>query len=82
LALLALRRYGYRSANRYLVFQLLAHTAAMPTPKWRVLAKAHEKRDLMEYEGEGEVDARLLLDLITITTELEAGVASVLEGRD
>src|SRR5262245_34385336 len=41
-ALAALRRKGYRSANRYLVFQALGHTAGLDTPSWRVLAKAHD----------------------------------------
>ena len=51
LALAALRRFGYRSDNRYLVFQALAHTAGMAAEKWRILAKAHERRNLAEYEG-------------------------------
>jgi len=32
LALAALRRLGYRSANRYLVFQVLPHTSVIRTP--------------------------------------------------
>jgi hypothetical protein len=63
LALFALRRMGYRSDNRYLVFQCLAHTTDMPASMWRVLAKAHERRNLSEYEGHLEHDDRLLADL-------------------
>ena len=53
LALAALRRLGYRSSSRYLVFQTLAHTADQPASVWRVLSKCHEKRNLAEYEGLG-----------------------------
>ena len=70
LALAALRSAGYRSDNRYLVFQALAHTAAMPAEKWRVLAKAHERRNFAEYEGQLERDERLLAELIAIAKEL------------
>jgi hypothetical protein len=76
LALLALRRAGYRSDNRYLVFQALPHTAGMSTEKWRILAKAHERRNLAEYEGHLEQDERLLAEIITIATELCESVIS------
>ena len=33
-ALAALRYKGYRSENRYLVFQVLAHTVGMEASKW------------------------------------------------
>src|SRR3712207_4667344 len=39
LALVALRRAGYRSDTRYLVFQTLPHTTGMSTQDWRILAK-------------------------------------------
>ena len=64
LALAALRRMGYRSENRYLVFQTLPHTLGIPPSVWRVLAKSHERRNLAEYEGLLEVDERLVGDLI------------------
>ena len=64
LALAALRRQGYRSENRYLVFQTLPHTLGISPSIWRVLAKGHEKRNLAEYEGSLEVDERLIADLI------------------
>ncbi len=60
LALHALRRLGYRSENRYLVFQLLPETVGLAAGHWRVLAKAHEKRNLSEYEGYLDPDDRLL----------------------
>src|SRR5689334_10523642 len=38
LCLAALRRAGYRSANRYVVFQALPHTLGLGPEVWRVLA--------------------------------------------
>lgn len=64
LALAALRRLGYRSENRYLVFQTLPHTLGLPAATWRVLAKCHERRNVSEYEGVLDLDERLLSDLI------------------
>ena len=64
LALAALRRLGYRSDNRFLVFQTLPHTLGVPSAIWRVLAKGHETRNLAEYEGALEIDERLVTDLI------------------
>ena len=64
LALYALRRLGFRSDNRYLVFQVLPHTLNVPVAQWRVLAKAHERRNLAEYEGHLEHDERLLADML------------------
>jgi hypothetical protein len=64
LALAALRRLGYRSDNRYLVFQMLPHTLGLPAETWRVLAKGHEARNRAEYEGELEIDERLVTDMI------------------
>ena len=42
-ALAALRWYGYRSENRYTVFQCLTHTLGWPATRWRVLDAAHQK---------------------------------------
>ncbi len=64
LCLAALRRLGYRAENRYIVFQVLSHTLGLGPEVWRVLAKCHEVRNLGEYEGDLNVDERLLADLI------------------
>lgn len=64
LCLAALRRLGYRPANRYIVFQVLPHTLGLGPEVWRVLAKCHDARNLGEYEGELDIDERLLADLI------------------
>ncbi|HQU49490.1 MAG TPA: hypothetical protein PLM09_10250 [Casimicrobiaceae bacterium] len=76
LALVALRRAGYRSENRYLVFQTLPHTVGLDATKWRVLAKAHERRNLAEYEGHLERDDRLLAEVIAVSGELQGLVAA------
>jgi hypothetical protein len=64
LSLAALRWHGYRSGNRYLVFQLLPHTLGLGPEVWRVLSKCHEVRNLGEYEGDLNVDQRLVTDLL------------------
>lgn len=64
LCLAALRWHGYRPANRYIVFQVLPHTLGLGAEVWRVLAKCHEVRNLGEYEGDLNIDDRLLADLI------------------
>jgi hypothetical protein len=76
-ALAALRQHGYRSANRYLVFQALPHTLGADTATWRTLAKCHERRNLAEYEGHFEVDELLLSELLDCTMRLEALVATL-----
>lgn len=67
LSLAALRWNGYRSNNRYLVFQTLPYTLNISTEVWRVLAKCHECRNLAEYEGYLEVNEKLLDDLLKAT---------------
>lgn len=65
LCLAALRWHGYRSGNRFIVFQLLPHTLGLGPEVWRVLSKCHDARNLGECEGMLEVDTRLVTDLIT-----------------
>ena len=67
LALAALRWHGYRSENRYIVFQSLEHTLGIPPAVWRVLSMCHDRRNLSEYEGHLEVDEQLIADLIKAT---------------
>jgi hypothetical protein len=43
LSLAALRAAGYRSENRYLVFQCTQHTLNVEPEQWRVLDQAHRK---------------------------------------
>lgn len=74
LALAALRRLGYRSENRYIVFQALPQSLGISPPIWRTLAKGHEKRNLAEYEGRLEVDERLVADMIVAAKAVLAGL--------
>jgi hypothetical protein len=48
----------------------------MAAGKWRILAKAHERRNLAEYEGHTDHDERLLAELIAIANELREAVGS------
>ncbi len=64
LSLAALRCRGYRSGNRYIVFQLLPHTLGLGPEVWRVLSKCHDLRNLGEYEGDLNVDTRIVTDLL------------------
>lgn len=64
LCLAALRSQGYRSGNRYIVFQALQHTLGLGPEVWRVLAKCHEVRNFGEYEGDLNINERLVADLI------------------
>ena len=51
LCLAALRRRGYRSRQRYIVFQVLPHTLGLGPDLWRVLDKCHGIRNQSEYEA-------------------------------
>lgn len=64
LCLAALRWHGYRSDTRYIVFQLLPHTLGLGPEVWRVLAKCHEIRNFGEYEGDLDINERIVTDLI------------------
>jgi hypothetical protein len=64
LCLAALRWHGYRSSNRFIVFQLLPHTLGLGPEVWRVLAKCHDVRNKSEYEGQLSIDERLVTDLL------------------
>jgi len=77
LALAAMRWHGYRSENRYLVFQCLQHTVGLDNAKWRVLDKCHKQRNLAEYEGHLEITPQLLKELISVTDELLQLVSSL-----
>lgn len=77
LCLAALRWHGYRSGNRYIVFQALPHTLGLGPEVWRVLAKCHEIRNLGEYEGDLNVDERIVIDLIAACHAVAARVATL-----
>ena len=59
------------------VFQALPHTLGLPTETWRVLAKAHERRNMSEYEGVFDVDERLLKDMLAAAQLVLKGVKAL-----
>ena len=77
LALAALRRLGYRSDNRYLVFQVLGHTLGIPSPTWRVLATCHEERNQFEYGGVLDVNDGMVTDLLNAASSVLAALEGV-----
>jgi hypothetical protein len=77
LALAALRQHGYRSENRITVFQTLVHTLESERSDVQVFLRAHNARNLAEYEGVTEIDEGLLADLIRCTKKLETAVAKL-----
>jgi hypothetical protein len=73
-ALAVLRWHGYRSENRYTVFQCLTHTIGWPANRWRVLDTAHQKRNLAEYEGYLEVEESTVAEMCALVQSLIADV--------
>lgn len=70
LALAALRKSGYRSSKRYLVFQCLEHTLGLSPEHWRILDSAHRKRNNAEYEGVFDVSEELVVSIIKVTNQM------------
>lgn len=77
LSLAALRQAGYRSGNRFIVFQCLEHTVGLPSEQWRVLSEAHRKRNLAEYEGDINVAEPLIEAMIRVAQEIADRVSLV-----
>lgn len=77
LSLAALRFHGYRSENRYLVFQTLVHTVGLAAEQWRVLDDAHRKRNAVEYEGVADFDEQLVAAMIRVAAEVEKRVRAL-----
>lgn len=70
LALAALRKNGYRSSKRYLVFQCLDQTLGIPSTHWRILDSAHKMRNNAEYEGVFDVSEELVVSIIKVTKQM------------
>jgi hypothetical protein len=77
LCLAALRRAGFRSSKRYIVFQALQHTLGLGPEVWRVLDRAHNERNRGEYEGDLSVDERLLADVIAACDRVLAALRAL-----
>lgn len=77
LALAGLRWRGYRSDNRYTVFQVLPHTLGIANEKWRILDQAHRKRNQSEYDGVFDIDIALVEAVIRVARDVEAAVRAL-----
>jgi hypothetical protein len=58
-------------------FQAVPHTLGVGAQITRLLSKAHELRNLAEYEGHFDVDTRFLADLLSAVAQLEANVTGL-----
>lgn len=77
-ALAALRWHGYRPNKiRYVVFQVLPHTLGTAAERVRVLGECHRRRNLAEYEGQFEIDERLMKELLAATNEIHDAVSKL-----
>ena len=77
-ALAALRWHGYRSENRYTVFQCLTHTLGWPANRWRVLDTVHQKRNLTEYEGYLDVEESTVAEICALVQSLMTDVQTLI----
>lgn len=77
-ALAALRWHGYRSENRYTVFQCLTHTLGWPANRWRVLDTAHQKRNLAEYEGYLDIEETTVAEMCALVQSLITDVQDLI----
>ena len=77
LALAALRFHGYRSENRFTVFQALQDTIGLAAERWRVLDLVHKKRNAFEYGGTVTIEKALVEELLAVTREIETLVRAL-----
>lgn len=70
LSLAALRWHGYRSENRFTVFQCLQDTLLIEQARWRILDDAHRKRNNAEYSGIIDIDEATITAVIEIADEI------------
>ncbi len=77
LCLAALRGHGYRAHHRYIVFQVLPHTLGLGPEVWRVLSKCHDIRNAAEYQGDFDIDERLVEGLVTACTAVAEKVRAL-----
>ena len=73
-SLAALRWHGFRSEDRYLVFQALEHTLGFAYSKWKVLDNFHRVRNRSEYEGTLDLTDGQVAELIAMAEEVLRGV--------
>ena len=78
-SLAALRWHGYRSENRYAVFQCLTHTLGWPANQWRVLDAAHKKRNLADYEGYLDIEESTVNEMCELVQTLIVDVQMLMK---
>ena len=59
------------------MFQTLVHTLGIDSAHIQTFLKAHNERNLAEYQGRMEIDAKLLADLLRSTRALETEVGKL-----
>jgi hypothetical protein len=62
--------HGYRSSNRYLVFQCLQHTAGLAPVQCRLFSFCHDRRNRAEYHGAFNVEEALVEELTRAAGDL------------
>ena len=77
LASAALRWHGFRSENRYLVFQCLEHTVGFVPKQWRLLSLCHDRRNKAEYEGLIDIEERLVQEAVEVVRALRERVLAM-----
>ena len=71
------RWYGYRSDNRYLVFQCVPHTLGLDNKAMQILNKCHVARNRIEYHGEFDIGESMLAALIDVVKVLQQKVLAL-----
>jgi hypothetical protein len=78
LAVAALRANDYRTAqergHRRLVFEVLPHSCGAQSADALALVRAHEKRNVVEYDGIAEITEREVADLAAVTARVHESV--------
>ncbi|MFL9828085.1 hypothetical protein [Rhodoplanes sp. SY1] len=64
------------------MFQTLVHTLGIDKTDVQVFLKAHNERNLAEYEGRMEIDETLLSDLIRCNKALQTAVTKLTPPED
>jgi hypothetical protein len=78
-ALAALRWHGYRSENELMVFQSLSDTLGWPANKRQAFDVAHQKRNLVEYDGYAEIQESTMNELRALATSLIEDVDALMK---
>lgn len=76
-ALAALRHHGYRSKDRYLVFQVLEYTLGTSRATWLFLADCHQRRNAALYDGDVTDDEQRIKELIASAHAMLAAVQAL-----